>query len=51
LTRFAPPLLQVGMPGGIMHAQDNLAAGPKNLIIDPTVDSNPASTKPIRLQP
>jgi hypothetical protein len=46
LTRFAPPLLQVGMPGGIMHVQDNLAAGPKNLIIDPTVDSNPASTNP-----
>jgi hypothetical protein len=46
LTRFAPPLLQVGMPGGIIHAQDNLAAGPMNLIIDPTADSNPASASP-----
>ena len=34
-------LLQVGMPGGIMDAGDDLSAGPKALIVDPTVDGNP----------
>ena len=34
-------LLEVGLPGGIMDARDDLAAGPKALILDPTVNGNP----------
>ncbi|MBV9050332.1 MAG: twin-arginine translocation signal domain-containing protein, partial [Solirubrobacterales bacterium] len=34
-------LLEVGMAGGIMDAGDQLSAGPKALIVDPTVDGNP----------
>jgi len=29
------------MPGGILDGQDDLAAGPKRLIVDPTVNGNP----------
>ena len=36
-------LLQVGMQGGIMDAGDDLAAGPKNLIVDPAVNGNPTA--------
>jgi hypothetical protein len=36
-------LMEVGQPGGILDAQDDLAAGPKALIIDPTVNGNPTS--------
>jgi hypothetical protein len=34
-------LVEVGKPGGIMDAKDALAAGPKALIVDPTVNGNP----------
>jgi Animal haem peroxidase len=44
-------LLEVGMPGGIMDAQDDLAAGPKALIVDPTVNGNPTSTNPYGTNP
>jgi hypothetical protein len=37
-------LLEVGMPGGIMDAGDELSAGPKALIVDATVDGNPTAT-------
>jgi hypothetical protein len=37
-------LLEVGQPGGIMDALDDLAAGPKALIVDPTVNGNPTAT-------
>ncbi len=37
-------LLEVGGPGGIMDAGDDLAAGAKNLIVDPTVNGNPTAT-------
>ncbi|MEO6801689.1 MAG: heme peroxidase family protein [Granulicella sp.] len=33
-------LLHVGKPGGIMDAKDNMAAGPMNLITDPTLSVN-----------
>ncbi|HTX84235.1 MAG TPA: hypothetical protein VME44_18780 [Streptosporangiaceae bacterium] len=36
-------LLEVGMQGGIMDAQDDLAAGPKALIVDPAVNGNPTA--------
>src|ERR1700734_98295 len=44
-------LLEVGMPGGIMDAADDLAAGPKNLIVDPTVNGNPTATNPYGTNP
>ena len=37
-------LLDVGMQGGILDAGDDLAAGPKLLIVDPTVNGNPTPT-------
>jgi hypothetical protein len=37
-------LLEVGMPGGIMDAGDQLSAGPKALIVDPTVNGNPTAS-------
>ena len=44
-------LLEVGQQGGILDAQDNLAAGPKNLIVDPTVNGNPTATNPYGTNP
>jgi hypothetical protein len=44
-------LLEVGMPGGIMDAQDDLAAGPKNLIVDPDVNGNPTPANPYGSNP
>src|ERR1700733_3470052 len=51
LPPFAEPsdtvraaLREVGMPGGIMDAGDQLSAGPKALIVDPTVNGNPTAT-------
>jgi hypothetical protein len=44
-------LLEVGMPGGIMDAADDLAAGPKNLIVDPTVNGNPTAANPYGTNP
>ncbi len=37
-------LLEVGQQGGILDAGDDLAAGPKALIVDPTVNGNPSAT-------
>jgi hypothetical protein len=44
-------LLEVGKQGGIMDAGDDLAAGPKNLIVDPTVNGNPTATNPYGTNP
>jgi TAT (twin-arginine translocation) pathway signal sequence len=44
-------LLEIGMPGGIMDAGDDLGAGPKALITDPTVNGNPTSTNPYGTNP
>jgi Animal haem peroxidase/TAT (twin-arginine translocation) pathway signal sequence len=44
-------LLQVGQQGGILDAQDDLAAGPKNLIVDPSVNGNPTATNPYGTNP
>ncbi len=58
LPPFAPAtdtvraaLLEVGSQGGIMDAGDDLAAGPKALIVDPTVNGNPTSTNPYGSNP
>jgi hypothetical protein len=34
-------LVEVGKPGGILDAEDVVSAGPKALIVDPTVNGNP----------
>ncbi len=44
-------LLEVGMPGGIMDAHDQLAAGAKALIVDPTVNGNPTASNPYGTNP
>jgi hypothetical protein len=44
-------LLEVGMQGGIMDARDDLAAGPKNLIVDPAVNGNPTASDPYGTNP
>ncbi len=44
-------LMEVGMPGGIMDAADDLAAGPKNLIVDPAVNGNPTAANPYGTNP
>ena len=44
-------LLEVGKQGGIMDAGDKLAAGPKALIVDPTVNGNPTSSNPYGTNP
>jgi Animal haem peroxidase len=44
-------LLEVGMQGGIMDAQDDLAAGPKALIVNPAVNGNPTATNPYGTNP
>jgi hypothetical protein len=44
-------LLEVGQQGGILDAQDDLAAGPKNLIVDPSVNGNPTPTNPYGTDP
>lgn len=55
LPPFAQPspqlfaaLMDIGKPGGILDARDNLGAGPKNLITDPTLSlvnrDNPTHT-------
>jgi hypothetical protein len=58
LPPFAEPndtvraaLMEVGAPGGIMDAGDDLAAGPKNLIVDPTVNGNPTAARPYGTNP
>ena len=44
-------LLEVGLAGGIMDARDELAAGAKALIVDPTVNGNPTATSPYGTNP
>ena len=44
-------LVEVGKPGGIMDAGDLLSAGPKALILDPSVNGNPAATNPYGTNP
>jgi hypothetical protein len=44
-------LLEVGRQGGILDGQDDLAAGPKALIVDPTVNGNPTATNPYGTNP
>jgi hypothetical protein len=44
-------LLEVGQQGGILDAQDDLGAGPKALIVDPTVNGNPSATNPYGTNP
>jgi len=58
LPPFAPAtdtvrgaLLAVGALGGIMDAHDDLAAGPKRLITDPTVNGNATATNPYGSNP
>jgi hypothetical protein len=58
LPPFAPAtdavraaLLEVGMPGGILDARDDLAAGPKALILDLAVNGNPTPANPYGTNP
>jgi len=44
-------LTEVGQPGGLLDANDDLAAGPKSLIVDPSVNGNPTSTNPYGTNP
>jgi hypothetical protein len=44
-------LTEAGMQGGILDAKDDLAAGPKALILDPTVNGNPTPTNPYGTNP
>ena len=39
-------LLEVGKPGGILDARDQLSAGPKALIVDPSVNGNATAANP-----
>jgi hypothetical protein len=49
--RVREALTEVGKPGGIMDAADHLEAGPKALILDPTVNGNPTATDPYGTNP
>jgi Animal haem peroxidase len=44
-------LLEVGVQGGVLDAQDDLSAGPKALIVDPSVNGNPTSANPYGTNP
>ncbi|HWC40214.1 MAG TPA: peroxidase family protein [Acidimicrobiales bacterium] len=44
-------LQEVGSKGGILDAHDDLAAGPKNLIVDPSVNGNPTVLNPYGTNP
>ena len=44
-------LLEVGKPGGILDARDQLSAGPKALIVDPSVNGNPTAANPYGTNP
>jgi hypothetical protein len=50
-SKVIAALMEVGQQGGIMDALDDLAAGPKALIVDPTVNGNPTSTNPYGTNP
>ena len=49
--RVRAALLEVGMPGGILDARDDLAVGPKALIVDPAVNGNPTASNPYGTNP
>jgi hypothetical protein len=49
--RVVDALLEVGMQGGVLDARDDLAVGPKALIVDPTVNGNPTSSNPYGTNP
>lgn len=49
--RVRAALLEVGAPGGIMNARDDVAAGPKRLITDPTVNGNATPGDPYGTNP
>ena len=38
--RLSEALLEIGKPGGILDAKDNIAAGPVALIVDPALNAN-----------
>ena len=44
-------LMEIGQPGGILDARDQLSAGPKALIVDPTVNGNPTTSNPYGTNP
>jgi Animal haem peroxidase/TAT (twin-arginine translocation) pathway signal sequence len=49
--RVRAALLEMGKPGGILDARDQLSAGPKALIVDPTVNGNPTAANPYGTNP
>jgi hypothetical protein len=49
--RVRAALQRVGSEGGILDADDDLAAGPKALIIDPSVNGNPTTSNPYGTNP
>lgn len=49
--RVRAALLEVGAQGGIMDAQDDLAAGPQALLADPAVNGNPTADDPYGTNP
>jgi len=44
-------LVELGKPGGILDAHDDLSAGPKRLITDPSVNGNPTAADPYGTNP
>ena len=50
-SKVQSALLEVGAQGGILDAKDQLSAGPKALIVDPTVNGNPTATNPYGTNP
>ena len=50
-SKVTAALMAVGQQGGILDALDDLAAGPKALIVDPAVNGNPTSTNPYGTNP
>jgi Animal haem peroxidase len=49
--RVRAALIEVGRQGGILDARDDLGAGPKRLIVDPTVNGNPTARDPYGSNP
>ena len=49
--RVRAALVEVGKPGGILDAGDDLGAGPKALIIDPAVNGNPTAADAYGINP
>ena len=44
-------LVELGKPGGILDAHDDLSAGPKRLITDASVNGNPTAADPYGTNP